>query len=388
MNTKPLLARLTVVVVTATLLTGCLEHNVRHLSSDHFAGRDNNAPGGIAARSYIIDFLDLFAAGAVPGQTGDAAFTQTFPQGVNVLGQITGTTRPDEYVIIGAHYDHHASCGTSGGDTICNGATDNATGTAMVLQMAARFHADPPDRSVVFALWDAEEDGLVGSQYYVNNPVIPLAQTVAYLNLDIQGANLLPTLRNKTFAIGAESGGSTLQGVVDAAYAGSALDGVQLSGVFGLYRSDYAPFLSKQVATVFFSDSTGPCYHTPDDEAEIVDWAKLTQQNDVLHRTASALAYDDPARPGTFVTPLWETRPTATYDDTVVLLDVVDESIPDWDRFPQNLRNQAMTQRNILAGIVADGPTQFDDADMFPVLNAASVAVNLLTYGDCDGFLP
>src|SRR5690606_30290780 len=150
------LARASVLVVTAVVLTGCLEHNVRHLSSDQFAGRNNNSPGGIAARDYIIDFLDTFTAGAVPGQTGDAAFTQTFPQGVNVLGQITGTVRPNEYVIIGAHYDHHANCGNSGGDTICNGATDNAAGTAMVLEMAARFAQAPPDRSVVFALWDAE----------------------------------------------------------------------------------------------------------------------------------------------------------------------------------------------------------------------------------------
>ena len=371
----------------ATLLTGCLHVHVQILSSDSMGGRDNHSDGGVAAREYVIDILDLVADGAVPGETGDAAFEQQFPEGVNVIAQITGTTRPDEYVVIGAHYDHHAHCGDIAGDTICNGATDNATGTAMVLEMAVRFRADPPDRTVVFALWDAEEDGLLGSQYYVNNPVVPLAQTVAYLNLDIQGANLLPTLRDTTFAIGAGSGGAPLEAAVDAAYSSSTLAGVQLSAIFGLFRSDYASFLGVNVPTVFFSDSTGPCYHTPGDEYEVVDLAKLDQQTEVLHRTASALAYDDPASPGSFVTPAWEARPTAVYADAVMLLQVMDTSMPDWDRFPQELRDSGQAQRDIVAGIVAGGPSEFGDDDVWPVLNAASEAINLLTYGDCDGFL-
>lgn len=380
-------AWLAVVTALVALLTGCLRFNVEYLSSDALAGRNNNSPGGVAAHDYIIDILGLLAVGAVPGQSGDAAYQQPFPQGVNVLGKITGTSRPDEHVIIGAHYDHHASCGNSGGDIVCNGATDNATGVAMVLDMATRFAADPPERTVVFAFWDAEEDGLLGSQHYVSNPVIPLADTVAYLNLDIQGANLLPTLRNHTFAIGAASGGDALQAVVDAAYDGSSLDGVQLSAVFGLYRSDYAPFLGKNVPTVFFTDSTGPCYHTPDDEVEIVDFDKLAAQTDIVHHTATALANEGPGAPGSFLTPVWETSPTVVFDDVVHLLGVIETSLPDWHRFPQNLSDSALAQRDVLAQIVADGPGAFDDADVGPVLNAAVVAVDLLTYGDCDGFL-
>ena len=94
---------------------------------------------------------------------------------------------------------------------------------------------------------------------------------MAYLNLDIQGANLLPSLRGETFAVGASTGGQTLLDVVDDAYAPSSLHGNQLSAVFGLYRSDYANFLGKSVPTVFFTDSTGPCYHTPKDDETVVD---------------------------------------------------------------------------------------------------------------------
>jgi hypothetical protein len=373
--------------VSASLLSGCLRYNVQQLASDAMAGRNNNTPGGELARDWIIGILDDSTEGAIPGETGADAFKQTFPDGVNVLSKITGTTRPGEYVIIGAHYDHHGSCGNVGGDTICNGATDNATGVAMVIEMAERFAVDPPDRTVVFALWDAEEDGLKGSNYYVNNPVVPLASTVAYINLDIQGANLLPTLRNHTFAIGAGSGGAVLESVVDAAYAGSTLDGQQLSAIFGLFRSDYANFLGKSVPTVFFSDSTGPCYHTPKDEFEIVDWDKLDAQTEVLYETAVALAYDDPSSPGTFITPQWEARPTVVFEDVVRLLDVIETSLPDWDRFPTDLRDEGELHRANLAQIVADGPEAFDDADFGTVLLAANSAVTMLTYGDCDGFL-
>ena len=99
--------------------------------------------------------------------------------------------------MVGAHYDHlGSSCPTAvAGDTICNGATDNATGVAATLAIGRAIAAQskPPRRSVILAFWDREEDGLLGSQFYTQNPLVPLADTVGYVNFDIQGANLLPT---------------------------------------------------------------------------------------------------------------------------------------------------------------------------------------------------
>ena len=102
------------------------------------------------------------------------------------------------------------------GDHICNGATDNAAGVAEVLSIGREIaqRPKPPRRSVVLALWDREEDGLLGSRYYVQHPVRPLAQTVVYVNYDIQGANVLPSLDTDTFAIGSETGGPQLQSIV------------------------------------------------------------------------------------------------------------------------------------------------------------------------------
>ena len=98
-----------------------------------------------------------------------ATARQTFDAGTNLLGLIPGHDLADQYVIVGA-----------------------------------------PRRSVIIALWDAEEDGLLGSAAFVANPVVPPAQTVAYVNFDIQGTNISPSLRDLTVLIGAETGGPNL----------------------------------------------------------------------------------------------------------------------------------------------------------------------------------
>jgi Zn-dependent M28 family amino/carboxypeptidase len=194
---------------------------------------------------------------------------------------IPGTDLANQYVVVGAHYDHLGGACESKtpGDMICNGATDNAAGTAAVLGVGrAIARAKRRRRSVVLALWDREEDGLLGSRHYVKNPLVPLAKTVAYVNFDIQGANLLPSLRNTTFAIAAESGGGRLQRIVKSAIGRQPHDTPMLSSIFGQNRSDYASFLGANVPSVFFTDATGPCYHTSDDEIEIVDFRKLNKQ--------------------------------------------------------------------------------------------------------------
>ena len=104
----------------------------------------------------------------------------------NVIGVLRGKTRPDEYVIHTAHWDHLGRCTPApDGDDICNGAVDNATGTAALVALAeAHAKAGAPDRSLVFLAVTAEESGLLGAHYYAENPVFPLAQTVGGINMD------------------------------------------------------------------------------------------------------------------------------------------------------------------------------------------------------------
>ena len=105
----------------------------------------------------------------------------------NVIGILPGRTRPNEYVIHTAHWDHLGRCDADpSGDDICNGAVDNASGTAGLIALAeAHVKAGAADRSLVFLAVTAEESGLLGSKYYAENPIFPLAQTVAGVNMDV-----------------------------------------------------------------------------------------------------------------------------------------------------------------------------------------------------------
>ncbi|MCH7990902.1 MAG: M28 family peptidase [Gemmatimonadetes bacterium] len=109
---------------------------------------------------------------------------------VNVIGLLTGSERPDEYVTFTSHYDHFGVGEVIDGDSIYNGAYDNASGTALLMTMAHAFIDMParPARSILFIATAAEEQGLLGAQWYVQAPLFPLAQTVAEVNID--GANL------------------------------------------------------------------------------------------------------------------------------------------------------------------------------------------------------
>lgn len=104
----------------------------------------------------------------------------------NVLGKIAGSTYPDEYIIYTAHWDHLGIGEPVEGDSIYNGAIDNASGVAALFELAKAFKAagSPPERSILFLAVTAEEQGLLGSAYYANNPIYPLGKTVANINID------------------------------------------------------------------------------------------------------------------------------------------------------------------------------------------------------------
>jgi Peptidase family M28 len=372
------------------VLAGCspLMVDVHVLAGDAMGGRDNETEGSARARRYLIDRLDDFAVGVDASAPGDAAFTQAFEGGTNVLALIPGDELPDEYVIIGAHYDHLGTgCDTATPtSTICIGtnddATDNATGVAAVLAIGEQLarQGRGPSRSVILAFWDREEDGLRGARAWIADPLVPVAQTVAYVNYDIQGANILPTLRTTTFAIGAETGGERLTTAVGRAVRPGSLATLRLSWIFGQGRSDYLPFIQAGVPTIFFSDSTGPCYHTAQDHADIVDYRKLHQQVRDGVRLARDLAGNGAAPafvPGT---------PPATYDDAVALREVGDRALPDLDRFDADQQAALLAFNAALADIVAAGPDEFGPDDAGTVLSAAASAVDIFTSGDCDGF--
>jgi hypothetical protein len=378
-------------LTAALLAASCTQAivDVATLAGDDLQGRNNGTAGSLLAQEYLIDRLDGFAVGADSSRSGTDAFKQPFTGGTNILALIPGGELAHEFVVIGAHYDHiGTTCRTADpGDNVCNGATDNATGVAAVLEIGAAIArpAGAPRRSVILAFWDREEDGLEGSEFYVGQPIVPLADTVAYLNYDIQGANLLPSLRNTTFAVGAETGGAPLSDAVRSAFtaepAATRLDMKLVSSIFGQNRSDYINFINAGVPTVFFSDSTGPCYHTAQDEVSVVDFGKLERQSDVGVRLARALVAGA-GRP-----PFVASAPLATFDDAVALNDVAQDAVQDLARFTPQQQTQLLDFRDDLAAMVAAGPGEFGSDDVSTLLGGAASAVGILATGVCDGFL-
>src|SRR5436305_782749 len=112
-----------------------LRGDVSAIASDATDGRDNGTAGSALAQSYLIGQLKQFAQGLDTSQSGDDAYKQAIPGGTNLLAFIPGSELPNEFVVVGAHYDHlgHGCRTANPADTICNGATDNAAGVANVL---------------------------------------------------------------------------------------------------------------------------------------------------------------------------------------------------------------------------------------------------------------
>src|SRR5262249_11949913 len=206
-------------------------------------------------------------------------------------------------------------------------------------------------------------------------------QTVAYVNLDILGANLRPSLRNLSFAVAAESGGPRLQQLVQDAIAPSGLGTQLLSSVFGQARSDYVSLIAAGVPTVFFSDATGPCYHTDSDDWAVVDYGKLNQQIDILHRLLASLTATDSLPVFTTGTPL------ATYADAQVMTNAIDELQADLPLFTAAQQTNIVNYRTQLHAIVDAGPSAFDNTSITTTLSIAATLVGYFTTGPCSGFL-
>ena len=352
------------------------------LSSDAQQGRENGSAESLAAQEFLIDELSALGSGLNAAATGRDAYRQPFSTsetGTNLLAVIPGSDLADEYVIVGAHYDHIGTLGSS----VFNGATDNATGVSIVLAIGTAVAAlpTPPRRSVVLALWDAEEDGLVGSRAYVDSPLVPLEQTVAYVNFDIQGANLLPSLREVTFAVAAESGGEAMKDLVRNASAGSSLDLQIVTRVFGQDRSDHVPFLDAGIPAVFFSDADGPCYHTTGDDFSVIDRGKLGEQT----RTAVLLAIE---LANVETVPALEPPSQATYEDAVAIGSVIDRAIAgDLALFSSGVQDEVLGIQADVNAIVAAGPAEFDVFDGLVLVLGASDLIGALSTLACDGFL-
>ena len=250
-----------------------LEADVRFLASDELKGRNNGTPEGAIAADYVAKQMQ--EAGLKPaGENG--TWFQAIPndRGRNVIGAFPGNS--GRWIVVGAHHD---GLGIRR-DKIHNGADDNASGVAVILEAARRLD-EPIRHGILFCSFDAEEDGLVGSSHFVNSGLYPVGTFVAMICLDLVGGSFLPGDENRVFVLGSESSGLLYDWARWMRDRGEPLE-VERAGIYMIEpmgpvtaRSDYSPFRLKKIPFVFFSTGTPWYYHRPEDDVERLDFAKM-----------------------------------------------------------------------------------------------------------------
>ncbi|WP_260482840.1 M28 family metallopeptidase [Sphingomicrobium flavum] len=226
----------------------------------------------------------------------------------NVIAKLTGSSRPDEYVMHTAHWDHLGRCTPNEeGDDICNGAVDNATGTAALVALGkAHAQAGAADRTLVFLAVTAEESGLLGADYYAANPIYPLDKTVGGVNMD---AFLMAGPANDVTVVG--GGKSELDRFLDKALEAegrvATAEATPEKGYY--YRSDHFAFAKRGVPMFYLdggedlvdggkeagaavaADYTDNRYHGPDDEFnEDWDWSGVMKDLALFYRLGRMMA--------------------------------------------------------------------------------------------------
>ena len=255
--------------------------DIRFLSADALAGRLTGSPGADTAAAYLARRFE--AVGLQPAAGG---WFQTFTverdapvaqhahvaglTGRNVIGVLPGRDPAlrNEAVIVGAHYDHLGLGGFGSLDPdstgqVHNGADDNASGAAMLIEIAAHLDSTPPARTVVFIAFSGEELGLLGSSYYVKHPVYPLSTTLAMINLDMVGR-----LRQKRLIVYGSRTAREFPALLDSLNWHAGLDLKAQGDGYG--PSDQSSFYAAGLPVLHFFTDLHEDYHRTTD-----DWEKI-----------------------------------------------------------------------------------------------------------------
>lgn len=282
-----------------------LRMHLEEVSSDKYNGRMTGEEGHNQVCDYIREY---YKSQNIKAPESNPNYYQKVPKAVlpdnlndsqNIIAYIEGSKYPNEYIFISAHSDHE---GVIDGE-IYNGADDNGSGTSAVLEMAEAFNlavADGyrPKRSIVFLHVTAEEVGLHGSRYYSNNPIFPIEDMVAYLNIDMIGRVDDRHLNNENYIylIGADKVSTELHFIAQKANA--TFTNLDLDYKFNeendvnryYFRSDHYNFAVKGVPVIFFFNGEHEDYTKPTDTADKINYPLLTERSKLIFATAWYLA--------------------------------------------------------------------------------------------------
>jgi len=263
--------------------------DVEYLASDALEGRGTGTAGHDSASAYVVrrytalglrpalpGYVQRFTArSAVQAHSGTAAPAGRPTQNVVALVPGTDPRLSGQVIVVGAHLDHLGRS-TTGAldpdaiDAIRNGADDNASGSAAVLEMARLVSARPARRTIVFVNFSGEELGLLGSQYFVEHPPVPLDSMVAMLNFDMVGR-----LRGDSVIVYGTGNALEMNAVVDSA---NAPLGMHLSRVpDGMGPSDQTSFLARKIPSLHFFTNLHDQYHRATDDAPLIHAAGIAR---------------------------------------------------------------------------------------------------------------
>lgn len=292
-----------------TITEADLKKHLYIVASDEMEGRNTGEPGQKKAGQYLIkqyvaDGIS-FPKGAqdfyqkVPSEYMSRAFSPKLNDSENIWAYIEGTEKPDEVLVISAHYDH---IGMKNGE-VYNGADDDGSGTVALLEIAQAFmkakaEGYGPKRSILFLHVTGEEHGLHGSRYYSEHPLFPIANTIADLNIDMIGRRdeAHKADGNYVYLIGSDRLSSDLHNISEAA--NNKYTNVKLDYTFNdrndpnqfYFRSDHYNFAKKGIPIIFYFNGVHEDYHGEGDEPEKIEYDLLAKRAQLAFVTAWELA--------------------------------------------------------------------------------------------------
>ena len=286
-----------------TINRSSAEATINFLASDELQGREAGFHGSRVTSEYIVSLLQWMGVSPLADsyfQPFDAyrkerqkkGRLEVHPDSIaklkqevhqklsmrNVLGMIPGKNTK-EYVIVGAHFDHLGIDPVLDGDQIYNGADDNASGVSAVLQIARAFLASgqQPERNVIFAFWDGEEKGLLGSKYFVQTCPF-LSQIKGYLNFDMIGRNNKPQQPKQVvyfYTAAHPVFGDWLK--EDIRKYGLQLEPDYRAWENPIGGSDNGSFAKVGIPIIWYHTDGHPDYHQPSDHADRLNWDKIVE---------------------------------------------------------------------------------------------------------------
>ncbi|NJW51385.1 M28 family metallopeptidase [Salinimicrobium oceani] len=290
-----------------TITAGELKDHLYTFASDEFQGRDTGEPGQKMAAEYLKN--EYKKLGVVSPLGGDDYYQEVpgsyFTRGEikdteNVLAYIKGSSIPEEILVISSHYDH---VGVDDEGNIYNGADDDGSGTVAILEIAEAFKKAQedgytPKRSVLFLNVTGEEKGLVGSKFYSENPVFPLANTVANLNIDMIGriGKDMENAGDYVYLIGSDKLSTELHELSEAVnekYLNLNLDYTyndENDPNRFYYRSDHYHFAKNDIPIIFYFNGVHEDYHRPTDTPDKIEYDLLEKRAKLIFLTAWEIA--------------------------------------------------------------------------------------------------